>query len=105
MSISVRVTNNTRRVRATVNQRVDRAIRAAAFQIEGHAKAGAPVDTGNLRNSINASGHDSEWRVDSPAEYSIYQEFGTRYQAAQPYMVPAVERVRPALMAALRRIA
>jgi hypothetical protein len=31
-------------------------------------------------------------------------EYGTRYLAPRPYMVPALEEVRPTLMAALRSL-
>ena len=64
-----------------------------------------PVDTGALKNSINANGGGSDWRVDSPASYSVFQEFGTSRMAARPYMIPALERVAPSFKAALRRIA
>lgn len=84
---------------------VGRAIAKAARDIEAQAKARAPVDTGLLKNSIEASQERPyAWRVDSPVEYSVYQEFGTSKMPAHPYMVPAADSVRPSLMAALERI-
>ena len=103
-SITVRVRSRAPAVSRQVRSRAEQATRKAAFDIEAHAKGGAPVDTGSLRNAINATGGGLDWRVDSPANYSLFQEFGTRFMAAHPYMLPALEAVRPSLIAALRRI-
>ena len=77
----------------------------AAHDIEAQAVARAPVDTGHLKNTIAASGGGLSWRVDSPAEYSVYQEMGTSKMAAHPYMIPALEAVRPSYIAAMRTLA
>lgn len=103
-TISVSVKSRVPMVSALVHGRVAIAITKAAHDIEAHAKSRAPVDTGLLKSSIEAEGSGAEWRVVSPAHYSVYQEFGTSRSAAQPYMLPAVEVVRPSLIAALRRI-
>lgn len=77
----------------------------AAFDIESGAKSRAPVDTGLLKNSIEAVEEDKlEWVVEVHAEYGAYVEFGTRYTAAQPFLTPAVEEVRPVFLAAMARI-
>lgn len=77
----------------------------AAHDVEGHAKAGAPVDTGNLRNSIAAHQADElTWRVDVAADYGAYVEFGTHKSAAQPYLGPAVEAVRGGLARAWKAL-
>ena len=83
----------------------EKAVAKAALDIEAHAKANAPVDTGLLRNSIGARREgELAWVVESPVDYSVYQEYGTSRMAAHPYMTPAVEIVRPQLLDALRRI-
>ena len=70
-------------------------VRGAAFSVEGEAKVKAPVDTGALKNSLNASEvSDLQWRVSDGVEYGIYQELGTSKMGAQPFMVPAVEGIR-----------
>ena len=68
----------------------------AAMQVQGEAATRAPVDTGALRNSIQADEHNGplEWWVHDGVEYGIYQELGTSRMAAQPFMKPAVESVR-----------
>ena len=105
MSVSVVVHSRIPQANRHVEERVALAIRKAAFDIEAHAKARAPVDTGALKGGINANGDGKEWRVDSPAEYSIFQEFGTRFQPAHPFLVPALMQVRGSLAAAMRNLA
>jgi HK97 gp10 family phage protein len=92
---------------------VSRTIRKAAFDIQAAAAANAPVDTGNLRNSIytkTSEGNNypggantniiddqvpdvDEWTayVAVAAAYGIYVEMGTRFMGAQPYLEPAVD--------------
>lgn len=101
VSVRLRLDQVEREIRA----RARAAVAKAALDIEAHAKALAPVDTGLLRNSITAIEITPDhWRVTSPVSYSVYQEYGTSRMAAQPYMTPALEAVRPVLESALRRL-
>lgn len=78
-----------------------------ADNVVAQAKSLCPVDTGELRNSIGwemegkSGGFEGDHKLDTPSEpltcyvgsnvtYAIYQECGTRYMAAQPYMRPAI---------------
>lgn len=76
-----------------------------ALDLEAHAKTRAPVDTGTLKNSIQAfrigPGH---WRVVVGAEYGVYVEWGTVKQRAQPFFQPAVLAVTPAFLQALKAV-
>jgi HK97 gp10 family phage protein len=79
------------------------AVNKATFDIEGQAKTRAPVDTGHLRSSIAGRMEAATTGVvEAGAHYAIYQEFGTYKMAAQPFMLPALEQVKPSLQAALR---
>jgi HK97 gp10 family phage protein len=50
------------------------------------------VDTGFLRANITPQmTGEFEGVVESHADYSIYNEFGTIYMAARPYMRPALD--------------
>lgn len=67
--------------RPRVNQAFKAAITKALEEIglvcEGYAKAGAPVDTGRLRNSItHAQESDSVEVIGTDVEYAPYQEAG-----------------------------
>lgn len=64
---------------------------AGARKIAEEARRRAPVDTGELRDSIAA--HDNEVIVG--AEHGIYNEFGTYKMAPQPFFLPAIEAVAP----------
>lgn len=87
------------------------------MKLVARAKALAPVDMGRLRNSImwktpthkggfNESGGEpaTEEIKASPKplegyfgfnlNYGVYQEYGTRYMAPQPFMRPAIMLVR-----------
>ena len=103
-TISVQVKSRIPAVRAAVQAKAGLVIAKAAHDIEAQAKTRAPVDTGLLKNSIRAEGDGTSWQVVSPVAYSVYQEFGTRHTPARPYMLPALELVRPSLIAALRSL-
>lgn len=65
---------------------------------EAVAKDHAPVDTGNLRRSIYhevfKTRRNPYARVGTNVRYGIFQELGTRFHAAQPFMRPAIEAVK-----------
>ena len=70
-------------------------VREIALAIEYEAKRLCPVDTGRLRASITTEKIDTAtYGVGTNVEYAPYVEFGTRKMAAQPYLRPAVERVK-----------
>jgi HK97 gp10 family phage protein len=76
-----------------------------AMDLEAHAKSLAPVDTGTLKNSIQASRiGDARWRVVVGAEYGMYVEWGTVHNAAQPFLQPAINAVTPAFLSAIRTV-
>lgn len=88
------------------------ALRKAALDTEAQAKAFAPVDTGNLRNSIGHSDLRAlsqtgtlEVEVGPTAAYGRYVEEGTSRMAPQAFMGPAFDRVQPGFLSALDQIA
>lgn len=84
---------------------VDRALAKAAFDVEVLAKVLAPVDTGNLMNSIAADKvADLRWRVTANAEYAIYVELGTRHMDPQAYLEPALKETWPKAVAAMKAV-
>jgi HK97 gp10 family phage protein len=63
----------------------------------GDAAKGAPVETGALRSSITSESHmesDLTYVVQDGVEYGVFQELGTSKMAAQPFMVPSIEKWR-----------
>lgn len=93
-----------------VGARARTVIRKAAMDIERDAKNLAPVDTGNLKNSI---GH-SDLRIGTSgqlvaeigptANYGIFLEQGTSRMPAQPFMGPAADRNTPAFEQAMQQL-
>lgn len=74
-----------------VDKNVSDEINKTAYNIEKDAKRTCPVDTGYLRRSITTSPGNLEAEVGTDVEYAPFVEFGTRYQSAQPYLMPSFD--------------
>jgi len=72
----------------------------------------APVDTGFLRSTIRLRVSDDglayevgvrekDYRDAGLAFYALYQEFGTRFMRAQPFIFPARDTIAPEFRRAL----
>lgn len=59
------------------NLNVSKALNRACLVVENEAKRLCPVDTGDLRNSINHEVHNNVGIVGTNKEYAPYVEFGT----------------------------
>jgi phage gpG-like protein len=111
---TIRVRSRIPQLTAALAARAAAATAKATFDMEMHAKALCMSkgiwDTGNLVNSINSKVKGLEGSVHSPAEYSVYVEFGSKHPkqnynvAARPYMIPAKELVEPKYKAALSQL-
>ncbi len=67
----------------------------AVQEIRNEAVRNCPVDTGRLRASITVQKiGDGHYRCGTNVQYSAVIEFGGRFQRAQPYLRPALEKVR-----------
>lgn len=88
-----------------LQQSVAKELNRSSLRVEGRAKEMAPWDTGWLAMNIYSHKVDTlTYEVISPVEYSVYQEFGTRFMNAQPYMFPAMQEEYPILMSRLGKI-
>jgi HK97 gp10 family phage protein len=73
-----------------------------ARDIANWAAVNAPYQYGVLSASIQpARMGPLMWRVNVGAEYGLYQEYGTRYMAAQPFLIPATEDHRSSFFDAM----
>ena len=90
-------TDNTEQIIAKKNEAVLRALEIIGQVVENSAAGYAPVDTGNLRNSITHEVDDGSHivAIGTNVEYAPYQELGTsRMKAAnggRGFLRPAVE--------------
>jgi HK97 gp10 family phage protein len=57
------------------------------------AKGNAPVDTGEMRDSIHVEDTDEGSQVVVGTDHWIFPEFGTIYMAAEPFMRPLIEEL------------
>ena len=73
-----------------VSEGIDKGMIATALKVVAQAKALAPVDTGQLKNSIEWGRDGEDLIVGTNNDHAVYQEFGTRNMTAQPYLRPAV---------------
>ena len=62
--------------------------------ISSNAQKDSPIDTGNLRRNIgyDYQRQNKEAIIYAKAPYSGYLEYGTRFQPAQPYFEPNVNK-------------
>ena len=90
----------------TLVPRASAVVRKVAFDTQADAQRLAPVDTGNLRNSITTSvqGDGLRAAVVATASYARFVEFPTSRTAAQPFMGPATDRNAPAFREAMQRL-
>lgn len=77
---------------------VERALEVAGQIGETSAKQHVAVDTANLQRSITHEVTMVEGggfvRIGSNVEYAIFQEVGTIFHPAHPYLRPAMESIR-----------
>ena len=90
--MNVQFTDNSKEIIEAMQQATVRALEKCGLTAEGYAKKLAPVDTGNLRNSITHEVDDGEPAVyiGTNVEYAPYQELGTINMTANPFLKPAV---------------
>lgn len=70
-------------------------LRRLADEVADDARRIVPVDTGLLRSSIRVGAvTPRSARIHADAPYAAYVELGTRHMRAQPYLRPALYRVR-----------
>lgn len=103
---TVIVFNHFPQITAALKTKADAIVTRTALDLEGQMKVRAPVRTGFLRGSIQASRVGvAHWRVVVGADYGLYVENGTRHNAPHPFVRPAIAVVRPAFIAAMRKVA
>jgi len=79
---------------AAIEKDADKIAKEVVEQVGSLVKTNArhyvPVDTGALKGSIDMVVKGNEATVGTPLDYAASVEFGTIHQAAQPYLIPAL---------------
>ena len=84
---SLKSTNSVNATIAAMHRATEKANSQIASHIAATAQANAPVQAGELRDSIVAT----ESGVEVTAPHALFVEIGTEHQAAQPFLSPAVQ--------------
>ena len=77
-----------------MNEEIHRALDRAAEKVVKHAKARAAVDTGEMKAKIGYQKRGNTRIIGSAAKHAKFVELGTRYQRAQPFLVPAAKSIQ-----------
>ena len=90
--MNVQFTDNSKEIIEAMKKATVRSLEKCGLTAEGYAKKLAPVDTGNLRNSITHTVDDGEPAayIGTNVEYAPYVCLGTIHMNAQPFLKPAV---------------
>ena len=85
---------------------VKKVVRYHGAALQRKAMTAAPVDTGNLKRSVDLEITDGGLTatVEPTEEYASYVEYGTRFMNAQPYMRPSLEDQGAAFKADLGKL-
>lgn len=75
-----------------------------AGKLRDEAKAAAPVDTGELRDSLEIQGGDGYRIVRATARHAYFVEFGTSDTPPQPFLWPAAGRAGAAMSDAFEKL-
>lgn len=87
---------------ATIGVRSEAAVAKVAQDTAATARELAPVDTGALRDSIEATHEGSgAYDVGPSVSYAPFVEFGTSVMGPQPFMGPAADAHEAELEAAI----
>lgn len=91
-SMHIEITDNSGLVKEELQAATLRALEMCGITAEGYAVKLAPVDTGDLRNSITHLVQPEELAayIGTNVEYAAYVELGTYRAKAQPYLKPAI---------------
>ena len=90
--MDIKFTDNSKEVSESIKSALLKGLETCGLVAEGYAKKLAPVDTGNLRNSITHTVDDGDPAayIGTNVEYAPYVCLGTIHMKAQPFLKPAV---------------
>ncbi len=87
-------TSDRKQAEKLMNEAIKLALPKVAIAAKTKAVLLTPVDTGALRRSINFKVKGNRITLGSNLEYAMFVEYGTRFQAPQPFIKPAIDDVK-----------
>lgn len=94
-------------IMTAIKQYTSDGLNKAGLIVLRSAKQNSPVDTGNLRRSNmmeKSTPGNCEVRIYNNADYAAYVEAGTSKSPAQPFMQPALEQNKTAILDCLTNL-
>jgi len=98
--MQVKFKSNKAEVLARTEKATREALNIVGDQVVGWAQDLAPVDTGNMKSSLDHQAESNDTEIVGTSngkapykdvEYAIYVELGTHRTHAQPFLRPAIE--------------
>ena len=102
VKLDIKTKDNLGALVSAIPQLADRTARGGAMQLLEAAKREAPVDTGKLRDSHHVEGGQGQYSVVADTPYAVYVHWGTRFQAANPWLARAAEHANPRILTEIR---
>lgn len=90
MPLEFELTDNSKDVLNTLEEKINTALELCGLVAEGYAARLCPVDTGRLRNSITHVAEENQVTIGTNVEYAPYVEMGTVKTKAQPFLGPSI---------------
>lgn len=86
---NMRLTKNFKDVKSMLSSGKASSLREIGEEVSSNARDRAPVDTGELRDSIGYNVNDESVDIGAGAKHAPPVELGSSKQKAQPYLKPA----------------
>ena len=87
-------TSYTSQVKSRIADKVGQGLERIAQRIVEQAKSTAPVDTGELKDSISYKRDGMQVEVMATADHSAVVELGSSTRSPNPYLTPSIERYK-----------
>lgn len=81
-------------IRQAILSAAESGVSEATEEVQTLARSFCPVESGTLRESIEAECGGLSGRVSAGAAYGAYVELGSREKAARPFLYPAFSAVK-----------
>lgn len=98
MSLTLQKTNNIGSILSSFHRAADQALENTKKKIAEDARDDVPVESGELRDSIQVTDDG----VEAKSDHALWIEIGTEYTSPQPFLSPAVQDAESYLASTLQ---
>ena len=97
--LSLQKTNNINAILSSFHRAADQSVTNTRQKIAEDAKNRAPVVSGDLRDSIQATADG----VEVISDHALWVELGTEHMSPQPFLTPSVQDAESDMISALQK--